>query len=141
MRAAFLAPNLHRVMKEGESKQAALILMKNSHFDGALRYLCRKIPTFANNAAIQFFNVCHIYPVQKLTYHVEVLKKRDFVKFFCVRWPLNIFDQNGIQMCFRNSPIQSLKSRYRREMSVVYLYLNWRADLGIVLMFILPGVK
>ena len=38
MRAAFLAPTLHQVMKEGESKQAALILMKNSYFDRTLRY-------------------------------------------------------------------------------------------------------
>ena len=38
MRAAFLAPILPRVMKEGESKQAALTLMKNSHFDRTLRY-------------------------------------------------------------------------------------------------------
>ena len=29
------------------------------------------------------------------------------MKFFCVCWPLNIFDQNRKQMCFRNSPIQS----------------------------------
>ena len=30
---ALLAPILPRVMEEGESKKAALILMKNSHFD------------------------------------------------------------------------------------------------------------
>ena len=39
MRAALLAPVLPRVMEEGESKKAALILMKNSHFDRTLRYL------------------------------------------------------------------------------------------------------
>ena len=33
MRAALLAPILHRVMEAGESKKAALILMKTSHFD------------------------------------------------------------------------------------------------------------
>ena len=38
MRAAFLSPILPWVMKEGESKKAALILMKNSHFDRTLRY-------------------------------------------------------------------------------------------------------
>ena len=38
MRAALLAPILPQVMKEGESKQVALILMKNSHFDRTLRY-------------------------------------------------------------------------------------------------------
>ena len=38
MRAAFLAPILPQVMEEGESKKAALILMKNSHFDRTLRY-------------------------------------------------------------------------------------------------------
>ena len=38
MRAALLAPILLRVMEEGESKKAAVILMKNSHFDRALRY-------------------------------------------------------------------------------------------------------
>ena len=37
MRAALLAPILPRVMEEGESKKAALILMKNSHFDRTLR--------------------------------------------------------------------------------------------------------
>ena len=37
MRAAFLAPILPWVMKEGESKKAALILMKNSPFDRTLR--------------------------------------------------------------------------------------------------------
>ena len=37
VRAAFLAILLPRVMKEGESKKAALILMKNSHFDRTLR--------------------------------------------------------------------------------------------------------
>ena len=30
------APILPRVMEEGESKKAALILMKNSHFDRTL---------------------------------------------------------------------------------------------------------
>ena len=34
--AALLAPILPRDMEEGESKKAALILMKNSHFDGTL---------------------------------------------------------------------------------------------------------
>ena len=38
MRATLLAPILPRVMEEGESKKAALILMKNSHFDRTLRY-------------------------------------------------------------------------------------------------------
>ena len=38
MRAALLAPILPRVMKEGERKQAVLILMKNSHFDRTPRY-------------------------------------------------------------------------------------------------------
>ena len=38
IRAALRAPILPRVMKEGESKKAALILMKNSHFDRTLRY-------------------------------------------------------------------------------------------------------
>ena len=38
MRAALLAPILPRVMEEGESKKAALILMKNSHFDRTLWY-------------------------------------------------------------------------------------------------------
>ena len=38
MRAALLAPILPRVMEEGESKKAALILIKNSHFDRTLRY-------------------------------------------------------------------------------------------------------
>ena len=38
-RAALLVPPiLPRVMEEGESKKAALILMKNSHFDRTLRY-------------------------------------------------------------------------------------------------------
>ena len=37
MRAALLARILPRVMKEGESKEAALILMKNSHFDCSLQ--------------------------------------------------------------------------------------------------------
>ena len=37
MRVASLAPILPQVMKEGESKQAALIWMKNSHFDRTLR--------------------------------------------------------------------------------------------------------
>ena len=37
MRAALLAPILPRVMEEGESKKAALVLMKNSHFDRTLR--------------------------------------------------------------------------------------------------------
>ena len=37
-RAAFLTSILPRVMKEGESKKAALILMKNSQFDWTLRY-------------------------------------------------------------------------------------------------------
>ena len=43
MRAAFLSPILPWVMKEGESKKAALILMKNYHFDRTLRYLIRNI--------------------------------------------------------------------------------------------------
>ena len=43
MRAALLAPILPPVMKEGESKQAALILMKNSHFDRTLRYMQNKL--------------------------------------------------------------------------------------------------
>ena len=38
MRAALLAPILPIVMKEGDSKKAALILMKNSHFDRTLQY-------------------------------------------------------------------------------------------------------
>ena len=38
MRAAFLTPILPRVIKEGENKKAALILMKNSHFDRTLLY-------------------------------------------------------------------------------------------------------
>ena len=33
-----LAPIFPRVMEEGESKKAALILMKNSRFDRTLRY-------------------------------------------------------------------------------------------------------
>ena len=37
MRAAFLAPIHPWVMKERESKKAALILMKNSHLDRTLR--------------------------------------------------------------------------------------------------------
>ena len=39
MRDAFLDPILPWVMKEGESKKVALILMKNSHFDRTLRYV------------------------------------------------------------------------------------------------------
>ena len=39
MRAALLAPILPRVLKEGESQKADLILMKNCHFDRTLR--CR----------------------------------------------------------------------------------------------------
>ena len=39
MRAALLAPILPRVMEEGESKKAALILMKNSHFSRTPLYL------------------------------------------------------------------------------------------------------
>ena len=35
----FLPPVLPWVMKEGDSKKAAFILMKNCHFDRALRYL------------------------------------------------------------------------------------------------------
>ena len=38
MRAALLAPIFPRVMEKGESKKAALILMKNSHFDRTLQY-------------------------------------------------------------------------------------------------------
>ena len=33
MRASFLAPILPPFMKEGESKEAVIILMKHSHFD------------------------------------------------------------------------------------------------------------
>ena len=36
-------PILPRVMEEGESKKAALILMKNSHFDRTLRYIVMKL--------------------------------------------------------------------------------------------------
>ena len=49
MRATLLAPILPRVMKEGESKQPALILMKNSHVDPlmliswTLRYMQNKL--------------------------------------------------------------------------------------------------
>ena len=46
MRAAFLAPILPRVMKEGESKKGALILMKNSHFDRTLRVATVEQPLF-----------------------------------------------------------------------------------------------
>ena len=45
MRAASLAPILPRVMKEVESKQAVLILMKTSHFDRTPRYRCTWIKT------------------------------------------------------------------------------------------------
>ena len=38
MRAAILDPILPRVMREGESRKSALILMKNSHFNRTLRY-------------------------------------------------------------------------------------------------------
>ena len=38
MRAALLAPILPRVMKEGESKKAAFILMRNSHCDTVVSY-------------------------------------------------------------------------------------------------------
>ena len=39
MRAASLAPILPQVMEEGERKKAALILMKNYHFDRTPQYL------------------------------------------------------------------------------------------------------
>ena len=48
MRASLLAPILPRVMEEGEKKKAALILMKNSHFDRTLRYSLRKTPKLFN---------------------------------------------------------------------------------------------
>ena len=48
MRAAFLDPILPQVVKEGESKKAALILMKNSHFDRSLRYVFSKIKSVTN---------------------------------------------------------------------------------------------
>ena len=43
MRAALLGSILPPVMKKGESKQAALILMKNSHFDRTLRHMQNKL--------------------------------------------------------------------------------------------------
>ena len=46
MRVAFLAPILPWVMKEGESKKAALLLMKNSHFNRTLRLALGSNPTF-----------------------------------------------------------------------------------------------
>ena len=45
MRAALLLP---RVMEEGESKKAALIFMKNSHFDRTLRYEITARPSVGN---------------------------------------------------------------------------------------------
>ena len=63
MRASFLAPNRPRVMEEGESKQEALILMKNSHFDRTLRqFLSEKNIDATKNGTrcgeVQFL-VCH----------------------------------------------------------------------------------
>ena len=46
MRGALLTPILPSVMKEGESKKAALILMKNSHFDRTLRYAAQNLKVF-----------------------------------------------------------------------------------------------
>ena len=53
MRAALLAPILPRVMKERESKWAALILMKNSHFDRTLRYIVYQTHLFFKNCRIE----------------------------------------------------------------------------------------
>ena len=44
-------------MKEGESKKAALILMKNSPFDRTLRYrVIRRVAYFEKNFAKTFSN-------------------------------------------------------------------------------------
>ena len=62
---------------EGESKKAALILMKNSHFDTVLRYLLAK-NIFGQKAS------CH-----------DTLLKRSFKKLHRVRSDL----QNGLRTC------------------------------------------
>ena len=56
MRAVLLAPILLRVMKEGESKQTALILMKNSHFDRTLQqYLNATLLSALSRILLKFF--------------------------------------------------------------------------------------
>ena len=64
MKAAFHAPILPLVMKEGESKKADLILMKHSHFDRTLRLrysfrnLCFKLAS--SHPARRFPNSCRL---------------------------------------------------------------------------------
>ena len=48
MGAALLAPILPRVMEERESKKAALIFMKNTHFDRTLGYEITARPSVGN---------------------------------------------------------------------------------------------
>ena len=62
MRAALHAPILPRVMEEGESKKAALILMKNSHFDGTPQEV-------SIDFSITFLSACNIiYRQTKVEY-------------------------------------------------------------------------